>query len=374
MTEDNELIKKREALKEQINQGNFKTLVDLLLDGIGKLLQKIVRSPKPVSIWWSALVLALATWSISGLVSLFMGEINRDLLEVFPIAIWLEVLAVAAMIAIKKLTGSIFKLLDDSIIDAITSLEDLDDLKTWLVDIANVKKHAIITLVVGLGFGGLLMPTYWTWINIRSLNFLTNLTYGPLIGAILVSLQHAVNLNYILPILGFPARVSRYDYRLYTIDPASSEIVDKLSDLLNDIVFISAVILVIFTAGLLLLIEYPPGNLVALALTWGVLVLMFLSGQTSISQIIHRTKWKTLNDIQIKIEKLRDQQEEIPSKDTLEHINALMDYHDRIRTTRNSAFDVRAGLSFLQSLLLPVFGLLLTSVQDIIEILKEFGR
>lgn len=373
MIEDNGLIKKREALKEQINQGKFKTLVDFLFDGIGKLLQKLVRSPKPVSIWWSALVLALVTWSIIGLVSLFLGDINIVPREIFLVAIWLEVLAVAAMIAIKKLIGSIFKHLNESIIDAITSPENLDDLQTWLVNIANIKKHVVITLVVGLGFGGLVMPAYWTWINEGSLNFLANLMYGPLIGAILVSLQHAVNVNHILPILDFPTRVSRYNYRLYTIDPASSEIVVNLSDLLNGIVFISAVILVIFAVGLWILIPYLAGNLVALALTWGVLVLMFLSGHASISQIIHQAKWKTLNDIQIKIGKLRDQ-EEIPSKDTLEHINALMDYHDRIRTTRNSAFDVRTGLNFLQSLLLPVIGLLLTRIQDIIKFLTEFGR
>jgi len=268
------------------------------------------------------------------------------------------------MVAIKKLTGSILRLLDESIIDAITSPENLDDLQTWLANIANVKKHVIITLVVGLVFGGLFMPAYWSWINEGSPNFLANLIYGPLIGAILISLQHALNLNY-FPVLGFTARASRYDYKLYTIDPASSEIVDELSDLLSSIIFVSAVILVIFTVGLLTLLQSPlAANVIWLALTWGVLVVMFFGGHFSLSKIIHRTKWETLGDIQAKIEKLQDQ-EEIPTKDTLEHINALMDYHDRIRTTRNSALDVRAGLGFLQSLLLPVIGLLLANVQEI---------
>jgi hypothetical protein len=274
MMPEKQQIKKREALKEQINQGKYKTLVDVLFDGIGKLLQKLVRSPEPVSIWWSALALALATWSIIGLVSLFLGEIYETPPEMFLIAIWLEVLAVATMIAIKKLTGSIFKLLDESIIDAITSAENLDDLQNWLANIANVKKHLIVTLVVGLVFGGLFMPAYWSWIKEEIPTFFANLLYGPLIAAILVSLPHALNLNYLLPILGFPARVSRYDFKLYTIDPASSETIDKLSDLLNSLIFVFAVILVIFTIGLLLLIPFPSGNLVSLALTWGILILM----------------------------------------------------------------------------------------------------
>ncbi len=79
-----------------------------------------------------------------------------------------------------------------------------------------------------------------------------------------------------------------------------------------------------------------------------------------------------LNDIQVKIEKLQVQ-DEIPTKDTLEHINALMDYHDRVRTTRSSALDVRTGLNFLQSLLLPVIGLLLAYTREIIKLFFNSG-
>ena len=42
-----------------------------------------------------------------------------------------------------------------------------------------------------------------------------------------------------------------------------------------------------------------------------------------------------------------------------------MDFHDRIKATRNSALDLRAGLNFLNSLLLPLLAFLLANLDKI---------
>ena len=62
-------------------------------------------------------------------------------------------------------------------------------------------------------------------------------------------------------------------------------------------------------------------------------------------------------------------QEPILSEKRLAQINKLLDYHDRIAATRNSALNLRAGLSFVNSLLLPVIALLLTNLEKIIALL-----
>lgn len=43
-----------------------------------------------------------------------------------------------------------------------------------------------------------------------------------------------------------------------------------------------------------------------------------------------------------------------------------MDYHDRIKATRNSALDLRAGLNFLNSLLLPLIAFVLGNLDKIL--------
>jgi hypothetical protein len=64
-------------------------------------------------------------------------------------------------------------------------------------------------------------------------------------------------------------------------------------------------------------------------------------------------------------------QVEIPSEKTLVHLTKLMDYHDRIKATRNSALDLRAGLNFLNSLLLPLLAFLLANLGKVLELFSK---
>ncbi|TEU20157.1 MAG: hypothetical protein E3J21_02675, partial [Anaerolineales bacterium] len=74
MTEDTALIEKREELKRQLAAGEYKTLVDVMLDGTGRLIQKLTRNPEPPPFWYSAVVIALVTLMISFLTSVLLGE------------------------------------------------------------------------------------------------------------------------------------------------------------------------------------------------------------------------------------------------------------------------------------------------------------
>jgi hypothetical protein len=80
-----------------------------------------------------------------------------------------------------------------------------------------------------------------------------------------------------------------------------------------------------------------------------------------------KVKRQKLEEIQAKIEHL-DKEHDIANKGTLETINRLIDYHERIRKTRNSAIDVGVVLRFLQSLLLPLIASLLASINDLIHV------
>ncbi len=75
-----------------------------------------------------------------------------------------------------------------------------------------------------------------------------------------------------------------------------------------------------------------------------------------------------MTEIQDNIERTQAQ-EELSEKDTLEKINRLMDFHDRIKGTRSSAFNLRSGVDLINSLLLPIVGSLLGHIQDIQEIM-----
>ncbi len=69
----------------------------------------------------------------------------------------------------------------------------------------------------------------------------------------------------------------------------------------------------------------------------------------------------------MKIEKL-EAQGNIADKETIDAINRLMDYHDRIKATPNSALNFRAGLGFLNSLLLPLIAFVLANLDKLLKL------
>jgi len=61
----------------------------------------------------------------------------------------------------------------------------------------------------------------------------------------------------------------------------------------------------------------------------------------------------------------------LTEKEKIESINRLMDYHDRIKGTPNSALDFRAVLSFVNSLLLPLLAFLLSNMKGLIGLVHK---
>jgi hypothetical protein len=60
---------------------------------------------------------------------------------------------------------------------------------------------------------------------------------------------------------------------------------------------------------------------------------------------------------------------EPPDHDTLETILWLWDYHDRLKTTRNSILNVKEIASFVNTLLIPLLAFLIANREAIFELL-----
>ena len=139
MTEESGLIQKREELKRQLAVGEYQTLVDMILDGTGCLIQKLTRNPEPISFWFSGVVIALVTLLIGFWTSIVLGEFyvlrrERILFEILVVG-----LGLAWMIASKICINIAFTNWRDNLLDVIKSGADLADFQYWLVTVCNVK-------------------------------------------------------------------------------------------------------------------------------------------------------------------------------------------------------------------------------------------
>jgi hypothetical protein len=74
MTTDTTLIEKREELKRRLVAGEYKTLVDIFLEWLDRLIRKIVRRPEPLPIWLVGLVLYVVITLISTGITYISGD------------------------------------------------------------------------------------------------------------------------------------------------------------------------------------------------------------------------------------------------------------------------------------------------------------
>jgi hypothetical protein len=164
-----------------------------------------------------------------------------------------------------------------------------------------------------------------------------------------------------------PIRLSRYRFKLYAADPASSGLVHQLSSMFTTSLYLFAMLVtlaMLLTAVFAIGGRLPPIVFLRYLILLGVIVYLFVSIQVSLSRIITTAKYNTLSKVQVQIERLQADAK-LSDKETRETLNWLMDYHDRVRATRNSALDLRAILNFVNSLLLPLVAFVLTNLQTI---------
>lgn len=119
MSKESELTQKREELKRQLDAGEYKTLIDVMLDETGRFIQKLSRNSVLPPFWYNALVLALLIWLFSWLLSIFLGEfhaIRRGLISGEFIVVGILVLI---WIGFKLYTDSLFANVLNHLLDAI---------------------------------------------------------------------------------------------------------------------------------------------------------------------------------------------------------------------------------------------------------------
>jgi hypothetical protein len=71
--------------------------------------------------------------------------------------------------------------------------------------------------------------------------------------------------------------------------------------------------------------------------------------------------------VQKKIAALQKEQA-LPNDEDRESITWLLDYHERVRSRRNSALDLGSWLNFLNSLLLPLIAFIVGNIDTLLRL------
>jgi len=369
MITDSLLIEKREELKRRLASGEYKTLIDVFLEWFDRLIRKITRQTKLLPLWLITVILSLvdnlivfgAIYIAGGLTSI------RNVAELYGLGYGLgvltmisgSVLAIATVIVINQSIRRIFVLWRDDILDATKSATSLQAFEDWLEKTCNRRLHFLVTILGGLFFGLILLALSTTVMPTLISN---GFTFGIIIACLIFG---SFDYQFAMVIL-LPMMLRRYDLKLFAADPATSELLSRLSGELGFFVyfiaFFSALVTLAFAA--LTTSSMMIAGILLVLFLWMPIITMFVLNQTSLSSIIRRAKWKTLNEIQSEVEQLQASKN-FKDKETMEAINRLMDFHDRVKATRNSAIDSNTILNFINSLLLPLLAFLLGNLDKV---------
>lgn len=363
----------------------YRALPEVLLDRIGALL---ILSKMPddastqeekgfPSYWINGIVLAILTFAIGRGISALLHE-NLSRAET-DFLLWTSAMGALSLIVSKVNIRALLNTFQGPLLERMERSQDIDDLGAWLQRNFRTYFPLIFGFVLGPTLAVLLYNSWganhgnlschvWSLIGNPACHI------GSLITLTIACMQAMWVGYYLFPFyLMFPPQLHRYQFDLYAPDPSSSEVVGRLSRLLAFILYVTMAYIIQLMIGLGLFNVFSnrtvlTGFVISL-LVISPMVIMYAAGQYHLSDVIVRAKWKILNEVQTKIEELSEKNE-IPDKETLEQLSKLMDYHDRIKSTPNSALNLRVSLNVLNSLLLPVLAFILANFNEVMQVIR----
>lgn len=364
MTENAALLKRREELKFAWSEGHYKTPVDMILGWVNRPFRKLIGNNQSLSAISGTAIIFILTILIGMVVIVLAGEISilERITQQFGLLflIFAFTSSTASMTIANTFSHRLIAIFRDDILEIVESVETLNDIQKW-VDLICSKKLVLIAgvfaVVAGAG-------------SVLSLN--TTLGFSIGIGFTvmftLFAMQSFQFICFLFLVLFLAVNMRSYQIALFPASPSDSKIIGTFSGFMSSFVYLFAIYgavitLALGTTGLLPSFSYT------LPVFWCVIVLTFAISQYSLAQIIQRVKWKTLEEKQTQIEKIQKEQA-VPDKETREALNWLLDYHNRVKATRNSALNLEAGLNLFNSLLLPVLAFALGNLDKVIAFFR----
>jgi len=371
LTENAIFLEQRDRLKSMLAEGEAKTFLGRMFAGTSRLVQKICRTPAPAPQWYSALILGLIQLLIFGLLPLLFGEAGlyqASHAGIPPIRLVAgTVLVIGSFVPISfgldwRYRG-LFTTLAEDFLANIETPEDLDDLQRWLAAAQDSRKCVLVAILY------VVMIAPYNVVSLSS--FLgTFIGIGGIYLQVITCFFSGISLYYFFLLLSFHLRIRRYRLKLYASDPSSSRAINILSEIFKQNEYILSAFLALITLSFAFIGVLPVYGIVVVLAGWIPLSILYAIHYFSLAQIISRAKWQNLYEIQSKIERIQNQ-EDPPGKENLEYINKLMDYYERLKDTNSSSLNLRGGLHFLNSLLLPLLAFLFGNFDKIQSLIQS---
>jgi hypothetical protein len=355
MTEGTNLTDGREELKRQLAAGEYKSSIDVILDSVGRILQKLTRRTKPPAPWISALAIALLVSLTAYLSSLLTGGVSRYGYRTIAFG---GALIFLNLVIAKSAFRRTFATLQDKLLDGLESSAGLTGLHDWLVAVGDLKRPALIGLFIYAAYVAFILPN-----PIETPAPVDTVVVG---GVMLLWTGFMIYYMFLFVVL--PLRLGRCQFKLHAPDPVSTEELADWSGMMNFAAYMFAFMLATGTLFTVTTVTFTLRTLTFIIPRWLPLIALFVVNQVAISGVITRSKRKSLNEVEAYMAALWPRADP-PDNETMETLLWLWDYHDRIKGTRSTILDIKGIMNLVNTLLIPLLAFLIANREAIFELL-----
>ena len=346
----------REQLIEQLRAGKYKSSIDLILDSIGSIIQKLFRRDNPPLPWVNAITIAVSISLIAYLSSLLADDNTEGayLTIVFGSGL-IFVNLIIAELAFRRTNKS----LAEKLLGNLETNQGIRSVAGWLKSAGNFRWPTLIGFIIYITYIAFILPGPTSTPS-------DILIIEAVIGGVLLFLSGFI-IYYMCLFVILPLRLSRCQIRLHREDPVSTEVLGDWSKMISFAAYMFAIMLAAGTLFTISTFTFNYRTLFYVIPRWLPLIAIFIGNQIAISSVITKSKRKTLNEIETQMAELRSEGDSLENE-RLRTLLLLWDYHDRIKNTRNSALDINGIINFANTLLIPIAAFLLANREALIEL------
>jgi len=358
-----EMNNKREALKAQITANSFQPLIQIWTTRLSTAIfrvSKVNMPPEFLQVLFTALILGLSI----GLTFVFNMAPDNGLVILGVISVtYILILQITFEYFIRR----ILNLIRYSMLDSITSPDDFGILEDFLTNTFSPRRQIIAGVAFTVIAHGLFLAV--------NIDLVSIVGWPLLITHIFFNFFHGILVYYFFCYLtGFLGSLRGFQFELFESNPSASEIVRKIDATLNIGLYMMIFFGTILSVWMTFAIKYsfPTFSVIlTLVFLWLSCVLLFVFNKSTISVIIRKGKWQSLNKIQTQISNLLAK--DVVDTQTLEQANKLLEYHDRVLATPDTIFNWRSIFDLANSFLIPGIGYLISEYNNISSVFKNLG-
>ena len=307
---------------------------------------------KQVSIWISAAALMAINWLLGVSLSFLLRETYFTTTSlVLTNLMWVSYTYLAILLALGTY-GKLLEFVRLRLIESMKKEQDIQELQAWAQQWVGGSFRPVLFCLV---FSSLVSS-----LNVYSIYPTIPLSIGVTLIYFLNFFHLGAPIYGLISMIAFLLRLRLWNLSLYPDDPASSPILLQLSKQLRDYLLIFSLGIALFMVLTGLVNALNPITITEFFIVnWIPILTLFFLSHFVFSTVIIRVKYERMGELQSRIMKL-SHLDKTDTKRTAQ-IMSLMDYHDRVKATKNSLINSQAILNLLGSLAFPSLATLINA-------------